>query len=49
MTEATGIKPKWGYGDQAKVGLRPAELGVYVDEEAVFEATPDDQEAFQIV
>ena len=38
-----------GYGDQAKVGLRPAELGVYVDGEAVFEAAPDGQEAFRIV
>ena len=34
-----------GYGDQTKVGLRPAALGVYVDGEAVFEASPDGQEA----
>ena len=38
-----------GYGDQAKVGLRPAALGVYADGEVVFEAAPDGQEAFQIV
>ena len=38
-----------GYGDQHKIGLRPAEVGVYVDGEAVFEAAPDGQEAFRIV
>ena len=38
-----------GYGDQHKIGLRPAEVGVYVDGEAVFEAAPDGQKAFRIV
>ena len=38
-----------GYKDLAKVGLRLAEVGVYVDGEVVFEAAPDGQEAFRIV
>ena len=38
-----------GNGDQHEAGLRPAEVGVYVDGEAVFEVAPDGQEAFRIV
>ena len=37
------------YGVQNKVGLRPAELGFFVDGEAVFEVSSDGQEAFRIV